>query len=171
MSHPSWSLSTSWQKHISFPTTLQGNMWFSTTLSPCEQLIEQQMVQLQDSILERLHHHTFSSMFSDETFEVHHAWILSCFGIRTGVWFTTRPIFPTFQLSSLDFCTIVHTWLRLPHPLIAGILWCVCTHPINPLSIHLLHFVHGNEHTRTHDAICDTFATIAQDVGFHLGQK
>jgi hypothetical protein len=30
-----------------------------------KQLIEQQMVQLQDSIFEHLHHHTFSSMFCD----------------------------------------------------------------------------------------------------------
>jgi len=45
---------------------------------PFEQLIKQQMVQLQDSILERLHHHTFFNMLSDGTSEAHHARILSC---------------------------------------------------------------------------------------------
>jgi hypothetical protein len=47
----------------------------------------------------------------------------------------------------------------------------VCTHPIDFMGIHLLCCVHGNECTGTHDAICDTFATIARDANFHVGQK
>jgi len=39
------------------------------------------------------------------------------------------------------------------------------------MNIHLLCCVHGNERTKTHDAICDIFVTIAQDVGFHVGRK
>jgi hypothetical protein len=38
------------------------------------------------------------------------------------------------------------------------------------MGIHLLHYAHGNEHIKTHDAIHDTFAAIMQDVGFHVGQ-
>jgi hypothetical protein len=41
-------------------------------LLPFERLIKQQMVQLQDSILKHLHHHTFSSMLSIETSEAHY---------------------------------------------------------------------------------------------------
>jgi len=37
------------------------------------------------------------------------------------------------------------------------------------MGIHLLPCVHGNKHTKTHDAIHNTFATIARDVGFHVG--
>jgi hypothetical protein len=37
------------------------------------------------------------------------------------------------------------------------------------MGIRLLCCVHGNERIGTHDAIHDTFATIAQDVGFHVG--
>jgi len=33
----------------------------------------------------------------------------------------------------------------------------VCIHPINPMGIHLLHCTHGNECTKTHDEIHDTF--------------
>jgi hypothetical protein len=36
------------------------------------------------------------------------------------------------------------------------------------MGIHLLCCIHGNEHTKTHDAICNTFATIAQNVDFHM---
>jgi hypothetical protein len=39
------------------------------------------------------------------------------------------------------------------------------------MDIHLLHCAHGNEHMGTHDAVCDTFVAIAQDVGFHVGWK
>ncbi len=35
-----------------------------------------------------------------------------------------------------------------------------CAHPINPMGIHFLCCVHGNEHTRTHDVVCDIFVTI-----------
>jgi hypothetical protein len=39
------------------------------------------------------------------------------------------------------------------------------------MGIHFLRYVHGNERTKTHDAIHNTFATIAWDVGFHVGWK
>jgi hypothetical protein len=129
------------------------------------------MVQLQDSISKCLHHHTLFSMLSNEIFEAHHVWILSCSGPRVGVWLTVRLVFPTFQLFFLVFFITLHMGLRLPHPLIVGILWCMCTHPINIMGIHLLHYAHGNECTRTHDAIHNTFAAIMRDVSFHVGQK
>ncbi len=37
--------------------------------------------------------------------------------------------------------------------------------------IHFLCCVHGNGHTRTHDAIHDTIIVIVWNVGFHVGQK
>jgi hypothetical protein len=57
----------------------------------------------------------------------------------------------------------------ITHFSIASILWCVCTHPINPMGIHLLFCIHNNEHTKTHDTIHDTFVTIARNVSFHMG--
>jgi hypothetical protein len=39
------------------------------------------------------------------------------------------------------------------------------------MCIHLLYYVHGNERMGTHDVVCNTFVTIARDVGFHVGQK
>ncbi len=51
------------------------------------------------------------------------------------------------------------------------ILHYVCTHPINLMGIHLLHCVHGNEQTKTHDAIYNTFVVITWDVGFHMEQE
>jgi hypothetical protein len=51
---------------------------------PFEQLIKQKMVQLQKSISKRLHHHTLSNMFFDETYEAHCARNLSCFGLRAS---------------------------------------------------------------------------------------
>jgi hypothetical protein len=61
--------------------------------------------------------------------------------------------------------------LGLPHSSIVGILWCVCIHPINPMGIHFLCHVHGNECTKIHDPIHNTFVAIAWNVGFHVGQK
>jgi len=125
------------------------------------------MVQLQDSISNHLHHHTFSNKIS----KIHHARILSCFNPRVSTWLTTQPIFPTFQLSSPSFFTTFRTQLGLPHLSIVNILWCMCTHPIDATSVHLLRCTHNNEHTGTHDVIHDTFVVIAKDVDFHVGWK
>jgi len=130
-----------------------------------EELIGQQMVHFQDSILEHLHHHTFFSMFSNGIFKAHCAQILSWFGFGVNTWFIIQPIFPTFQLSSQVFCTLLWTWLELSHPSIACLPWCVYTHPIDPMGIHLLLCAHDNERTKTRDVIRDTFVAIVQDVG------
>jgi hypothetical protein len=129
------------------------------------------MVQLQDSISEHLHHHTLSNMFFDGTFKAHYVQILSCSGPWVGIWLTAWQVFPAFRLVSSIFYTTFCTQLGLPHPSIIGIPRCVCTHPIDPMGIHLLRCAHGNECIGTHDAICNTFVAIARDVGFHVGQK
>jgi len=48
----------------------------------------------------------------------------------------------------------------------------MCVHTSHrPYGIHLLCCAHGNERTRTHDAIHDTFAAITWDANFHVGWK
>jgi hypothetical protein len=123
------------------------------------------MVHFQDSILEHLHHHTFFNMFSNKILKAHHAQILSWFGPKVNIYFIIQPIFPTFQLSSQVFSTLLRTWLELSHPSIASLPWCVCAHPIDLMGIHFLLCTHGDERTRTHDAIRDTFAPIVRNVG------
>jgi hypothetical protein len=111
------------------------------------------MVQLQESISECLHHHTLFNMLFDGILKTHYAQILSYSGLKLDVWFIVRPIFLAFQLLSLNFSTTLHMWLGLFHPSIVNILWCVCTHPMKLMGIHLLRCVHKNERIRTHDAI------------------
>jgi len=77
----------------------------------------------------------------------------------------------TFWLSSPSFSTTFQMWLGLPHPSIACIPWCMCTHPINVTSLHILCCAHGNEHMSTHDVVHDTFVAIAWDANFHVGQE
>jgi hypothetical protein len=127
---------------------------------PFEQLIKQQMVWLQDSILKRLHHLTFFSMFFDKIFETQHVRILSCFGLKACTWLIVWPTFLTFQFFSPSFSIAFRTRLGLPHPSITYIFWCMCTHPIDVSFVLLLHCTHGNECIGTHDAICDTFVAI-----------
>jgi hypothetical protein len=68
-----------------------------------------------------------------------------------------------FNLSIIlpNFLTTFCVLFGLPHPSIVRIFQCVCTHPIDPMNIHLIWNVHGNEHIGTHDIICDTFVAIA----------
>ncbi len=108
-----------------------------TCFFPFEQFIGQQMVWLQDSVLEHLHHHTLSNMLSDKIFKTHCAQILSCSGPKVGVWFKTWSIFPAFELSSPSFSTTFQTQLGLPHLSIVNIFHYVCTHPIDATNVHL----------------------------------
>jgi hypothetical protein len=158
------------QQHFKAACDLLSPLTHACFLS-FEQLIMQQMVQLQNSISECLHHHFFFNMFFKKIFEAHCAWISSCSNLGVGTWFITWLVFPTFQLSFPIFSITLCTRLGLPHPSIACIPWCVCTHPIDPMGIHLLCCAYNNKRTRTHDAIHNTFATIARDVGFHMGWK
>jgi hypothetical protein len=134
-----------------------------------EQLIGQQMVWLQNSILKHLHHHTLSNMFFNKIFETHHVHIFSCYGLGANIWFTTWLVFLTFQLSSLIFCTMFHMWFELPHPSIVGIFH-VCAHIPLTLWVSTSYMLFmANKHMGTHDAVRNTFAVIVRDVGFHVG--
>jgi hypothetical protein len=78
---------------------------------------------------------------------------------------TSFPNLSNIFLSFLHITSYV-TWtissFNCMHPL-------MCVHKsIHPMSIHLLRCAHGDEHTKTHDVICDTFVAIAWDVGFHM---
>jgi hypothetical protein len=107
------------------------------------------MVQLQDSISERLHHHTLCIMLFNGTFKVHHA--------RISI------VLAQGQAFSLQFDQFSWPFDYLPqflsqhfvHDLtIVSISRCVCTHPIDPMGIHLLCCVHNNKHKGIHDVIC-----------------
>ncbi len=126
------------------------------------------MVWLQDSILEHLHYHILSNILWNMISKAHCAWILSCFSLRPSVWLITWPIFLGYWLIFPVFSIVLWIQLGLPHPSIIGILWCMFTHPIDLMGIHLLRCAHGNEHTGTHDVVRDTFVVIAWDVGFHM---
>jgi hypothetical protein len=74
------------------------------------------------------------------------------------------------HLPNLFFLTTFYMWLGLPHPSIACVpRWCA--HIPSTLRGYLLHCPHGNERTKAHDEIHDTFANIARNVGFHMGRK
>ncbi len=78
-----------------------------TCFLPFEQFIGQQMVQLQDSILEHLHHHTLSNMLFDRLFEIYYVRILSCSNPKASIWLIIRLAFLTFQLSSPSFSIVL----------------------------------------------------------------
>ncbi len=73
-------------------------------------------------------------------------------------------IFPSFFHNTLDMTRII-TSFNYKH------FQCVCTHPIDATSIHLLCCAHSNECIGTHDVVHDICIVIAQDVKFHVGQK
>jgi hypothetical protein len=79
--------------------------------------------------------------------------------------------FPKLLIRFPIFFIVLQIWLGLPHPSIASIPWCMCTHQIDLMGIHLLCCAHANKLIWTHDAIHYTFVAIVKDVGFHVGQE
>jgi hypothetical protein len=49
-----------------------------------------------------------------------------------------------------------------------GFIQCICSKALDLIGIRLFCCVHGWEHTVTHDAIQDSFSSIAKDVKFHV---
>jgi len=66
-------------------------------------------------------------MLSDKIFEAHCAQILSCFGLKVGVWLIVWPIFLGFLLTSMVFSIAFQIQFGLPHPSIPSILMRVHT--------------------------------------------
>ncbi len=76
-----------------------------------EQFIRQQMVQLQDSILECLHYHTFSNMFFNTIPKAYHARILLCFDARGHLAYTSIGLF-ILLIIFLNFFHIISNMAR-----------------------------------------------------------
>jgi len=85
-----------------------------TCLLLFEQLIGQQMVRLQNSILECLHHHTFSSMLFNMISKTRCAQILSCFGPKAGVLVYDLINLPNLLI--IFSIQMLEMGLGLPHP-------------------------------------------------------
>jgi hypothetical protein len=81
--------------------------------------------------VEHLHHHTLSNILFDGISEAHCAWILSSFGPKVGVWLTIWLIFLAFWWSSPILFIVFRRQFGLPHPLLANIPQCMCTHLID----------------------------------------
>jgi hypothetical protein len=96
------------------------------------------MIWLQDSILERLHHLTFSIMLSDMISKTHSVRIIM---FRPRGRHLVYSLINRLNLSIVFpfFSTMLWTRFGLPHPSIIGIPRCMCTHPIDAMSVHLLH--------------------------------
>jgi len=133
----------SWQQHISFLAKPQSNMWSFSAPNPCMSFSIWTIHRATNGSTSRFHlkvstpSYPLNNMLSNEIFKAHHAQILSCFSPRVGTWFIVRLVFPAFQLFFPIFSIAHQTRLGLPHPSILGIFWCICTHPIGPMGIHL----------------------------------
>jgi len=140
-------------------------------LPPFEQFIGQQMVHFQDSISKCLHHHTLSNMLFNKIFETHCVQILSCFGLGAGVLVYNSINFPSL---SIIFPILFHsasnmTWSTTSFNYRYPLMYVHTSHRC--YKCHFLCCAHGNEHIGTHDEVCDTFSTIAQDANFHVGRN
>jgi len=104
----------------------------TTCLPPFEQLIERGANQLQKTILERLHNHSFSSIIFNMSSNSHWACLRSYARPSMGAWLFTRPIIPCFHFPSNVFSYMLQTKLSLPHPLDLGMTHYIYGQPLDP---------------------------------------
>jgi hypothetical protein len=74
----------------------------------------------------------------------------------------------SFTLPSNVFSTALHIRLNFSHPLILRVSHCICSQHLDPMGIHLLHCIYGEERMASHDVVWDVFAIIMKDVRFHV---
>jgi hypothetical protein len=82
------------------------------------------------------------------------------FRLKSRCLLIIQLVFRVFWLSSPFFSTILWTRHGVWHPSSVGILWCLRTHPIDPMGSHLLHYAHSNKYIGTCDVVHDTFVAI-----------
>jgi hypothetical protein len=66
-----------------------------------------------------------------------------------------------------NFCNFNHTFwnsLGLTHHSRGGHPWCVCVELIDPLGMHLLRFIHDNQHTKRRDAFLSPLILIVCEI-------
>jgi len=95
----------------------------------------------------------------------------SCVGPSVGAWLFAHLAIPCFHLPSDVFSFVLWTRLGLPHPLVLNLTHYIYDQLLDPMGIHLLHYVHGGERVISHDVIWDVFASIVKNVRFHILQK
>lgn len=92
-----------------------------------------------DSISKHLHHHTLSNILFYGISNVHWTRNISCSHQKLRAWLTFQPIVLMFGLIINNFFPIAfQIQLQLANPLVTCLLCCVCIHPIDLFSIHLL---------------------------------
>jgi len=129
-----------------------------------EQLVEKGIDWLHESILERLHVNSFSSILFYLHSDSHCTHLKSCAWPKVGAWLYPRQII-FFGLALDGFSSTVCIKLGLPHSLALGLSNCICGQPLDPMGIHLFGCTHGKERTASHDVVWDAFASIMRDVG------
>jgi hypothetical protein len=120
---------------------------------PFEQLAERDVDYLQESILKRLHNHSFINILFYLFFDLHQTCMKSCLRLNVNTWLFAHLIILFFRLLPNVFSTALHTKLDLFHPLIFGMSHCIYSQPLDLMEIHLLCYTHGEERTILHDIV------------------
>jgi hypothetical protein len=47
----------------------------------------------------------------------------------------------------------LHIELNFSHPLILRVSHCICSQPLDPMGIHLLHYTHDGQRIASHDVV------------------
>ncbi len=138
---------------------------------PFEQLAKRDVDYLQESILKRLHNHSFINILFYLSFDLHQTCMKSCVRLNVNTWLFAHLIILFFRLLPNVFSTALHTKLDLFHPLIFGVSHCIYSQPLDLMEIHLLCCTHGEERTILHDIVWDVFIAIARYTWFHVSLK
>jgi hypothetical protein len=139
-----------------------------TCVPPFEQLVAKGANCFQNNISKRLHNHSFIIIFFCLLFYSHQMHLKLCARQNARAWLLTCPIIIFFHLLSNVFSTSLHARLSLSHPLVLGVSQYICSQPLDPMGIHLFHYVHAKERMALHDVVQNVFVAIVKDAGFHV---
>jgi hypothetical protein len=95
-------------------------------------------------------------IFLNLSYDSHWMFEVVC-GPSGGVWLLACLVIPFFHLPLNVFSITLHIKLGLFHPLVLGVSHCICSQPLDPIGIYLLHCAHGGKRMTSYDVVRNVF--------------
>jgi len=134
-------------------------------------LIMQSYLQMQFSLMDKLHKQEFASLLTNVPSNVMWTHLCSCVGPVARAWLLACFSTLSLCLSSTHFLIALCIRFNISHPTILHLSQCQCDLTIDDLGIHLLCCSCGNEHITTHHTFQNAITTIALETGTHIQKE
>jgi hypothetical protein len=151
--------------HAMLPEVIRSHVFLFKSL------IVQSYLQMQFSLMDKLHKQEFASLLTNIPSNVMQTHLCSCACLVARAWLLGFFSTLSLCLSSAHFLIALCIHFSISHPTILHLSQCQCDLTIDDLGIHLLRCSCGNEHITTCHTLQNTITTITLETGTHIQKE